>query len=70
MIANQTSATARSNPFGVAVAEQRVKCLEADRRRELLQKLQKQQHSQWVVQANREIDETASELFLSNWKRS
>jgi hypothetical protein len=52
------------------IAEQQVRCTEADRAQKLLVRLQDQKRSEWLRASDREIEASASELYLAKWVRN
>ncbi len=50
------------------IRKQRQKVLEADRAKQLLEKLKESRFEEWKYELNREIEATAGELFLARWK--
>jgi hypothetical protein len=52
------------------MAEQQVRCTEADRAQELLSRLKDQKRANWQRESEREIEASASELYLAKWVRT
>lgn len=52
-----------------AIEEQKAAVLEADREKRLLESLKQRQFEEWSYEMNREIENTAGELFLANRTR-
>ena len=51
--------------------ERQTKCVvEADREKQLLEKLRERQFEEWNYELKREIENTAGELFLARWTPS
>lgn len=52
------------------IEQQKATVLEADREKRLLESLKQRQLDEWNYELNREIENTAGELFLANRRRS
>lgn len=63
--ANQT----RQQECAVLVSEQRERMVKARRDHRVLEKLKEHRRRDWIYLNDREIEETAAEVFLANWSR-
>lgn len=52
------------------IRQQHALVISADRDQQLLEKLRERQHHQWTLELNREIENTASDLYLARWKKN
>ena len=56
---------------GREIEKQQAVVLDADREKRLLESLKQRQFEEWTYEMNREIENTAGELFLANrWRRA
>lgn len=53
-----------------AIEKQKAAVLEADREKRLLESLKQRQLEEWTYEFNREIENTAAELYLANQQRA
>jgi flagellar biosynthesis chaperone FliJ len=51
------------------IAEQRTKCIDADRQVRVFEKLKEKRRVEWERELHREVEETATTSFLSTWSR-
>jgi hypothetical protein len=53
----------------VQIAEQRTRLLKARKDCRVLEKLKETRKKEWKYQGDREVEETAAESYISNWRR-
>ncbi len=51
------------------IAEQRARLLKARKDCRVLEKLKETRKKEWKYQGDREVEETAAESYISNWRR-